>query len=43
MSQPKLKEQRNIETLRAPVLRDIGMSLLLLLASRASVLGMFPF
>lgn len=43
MIQPKIKEQKNIETLRAPVLRDIGMSVLLLLASRASVLGMFPF
>lgn len=43
MSQPKLKEQRNIEMLRAPVIKDIGMGLLLLLTSRASVLGMFPF
>lgn len=43
MIKPKLKEQWNMEALRAPVLRDIGMSLLLLLASRASVLGMFPF
>ncbi len=43
MSQPGIKEQRNIETLRAPVIKDIGISLLLLLASRASLLGMFPF
>lgn len=43
MSQPGIKEQRNIETLRAPVIKDIGISLFLLLASRASLLGMFPF
>lgn len=43
MIKPKLKEQWNTETLRAPVLRDMGMCLLLLLSSRASVLGMFPF
>lgn len=43
MIQPKLKEQKNIETLRAPVIKDAGMGILLLLASRASVLGMFPF
>ncbi len=43
MSQPKLNEQRNIETLRAPVIKDIVPAALLFLASRASVLGMFPF
>lgn len=43
MTQPKLKEQKNTEILRAPVLKDIGMVLLLLLSSRASVLEMFPF
>ncbi len=43
MSQVKLNEQRNIEMLRIPNVRDIGMGILLLLASRASVLGMFPF
>lgn len=41
MVQPELRKQR--ETLRTPNIRDIGMSLLLLLVSRASVLGMFPF
>lgn len=29
--------------LRAPSVRDVGMSMLLLLAGRASVLGLFPF
>lgn len=43
MSQPGIKEKRNIEALRAPNIKDIGISLLLLLASRASLLGMFPF
>ena len=43
MSQPEIKEKRNIETLRAPNIKDMGISLLLLLASRASLLGMFPF
>jgi stage II sporulation protein E len=43
MNQPKLNEQRNIEMLRAPRVSDIGMGLLLLLASRSSLMGMFPF
>ena len=43
MSQPAVKRQRNTEMLRAPSVRDAGMSMLLLLAGRASVLGLFPF
>ena len=43
MSQPAVKRQRNTEMLRAPSVRDVGMSMLLLLAGRASVLGLFPF
>ena len=43
MSQPAVKGQRNTEMLRAPSVRDVGMSMLLLLAGRASVLGLFPF
>lgn len=43
MSQLKIKEQRQLEMLRAPALNDIGMIVLMLLSSRASVLGMFPF
>lgn len=43
MSQPAVKSQRNTEMLRAPSVRDVGMSMLLLLAGRASVLGLFPF
>ena len=38
MSQPAVKRQRNTEMLRAPSVRDVGMSMLLLLAGRASVL-----
>ena len=41
MSQPAVKRQRNTEMLRAPSVRDVGMSMLLLLAGRASVLGLF--
>ena len=43
MSQPKLNEQRNFEMPRAPMIKDMGQGILLFLASRASVLGMFPF
>lgn len=43
MGQPEINKQRTVETLRAPRLNDISMSVVLLLASRASVLGMFPF
>ena len=43
MGQPAVKRQRNTEMLRAPSVRDVGMSMLLLLAGRASVLGLFPF
>lgn len=43
MSQAEIKEHRNLEMLRAPVINDIGMVVLLLLSGRASVLGMFPF
>ena len=32
MSQPAVKRQRNTEMLRAPSVRDVGMSMLLLLA-----------
>lgn len=42
MSQPNIR-LKNPQALRAPVLRDISMSALLFLASRASVLGTFPF
>ena len=41
MSQPAVKRQRNTEMLRAPSVRDVGMSMLLLLAGRASVSGTF--
>ena len=34
MSQPAVKRQRNTEMLRAPSVRDVGMSMLLLLAGR---------
>ena len=43
MNQPEIKERRGTETLRAPLLKDAGMTGLLILAGRASVLGMFPF
>lgn len=43
MSQPKIKQQRNTEILRAPMIKDIGTVIMLLLSGRASVLGMFPF
>ena len=43
MSQAEIKEHRNLEMLRAPVIKDIGMVVLLMLSGRASVLGMFPF
>lgn len=43
MGQPKINIQRNTEMLRAPRIKDIGMCALLFLASRAQVLGMFPF
>ena len=43
MSQPAVKRQRNTEMLRAPSVRDVGMSMLLLLAGRASVLGVAFF
>lgn len=43
MAQLKIKEQRHIEMLRAPLISDIGIIILMTLASRASVLGMFPF
>lgn len=38
-----IKDRINQETLRAPVSRDTWRTGILLLASRASVLGMFPF
>lgn len=43
MTVPELKEQRNSELLRAPVIKDGGMILLLILSGRASLLGMYPF
>ncbi|MCH5210885.1 MAG: SpoIIE family protein phosphatase, partial [Oscillospiraceae bacterium] len=43
MNQPEIKERRGTEMLRAPHIKDIGMTMLLILAGRASVLGMFPF
>lgn len=43
MAQTELKEHRNLEMLRAPVIKDAGMVALLLLSGRASLLGMFPF
>ncbi len=43
MTQPEIKERRGTEALRAPLLKDIGATTLLILAGRASVLGMFPF
>ena len=41
MSQPAVKRQRNTEMLRAPSVRDVGMSMLLLLAGRAFCFGTF--
>ncbi|MCH5211125.1 MAG: hypothetical protein J1F01_09200, partial [Oscillospiraceae bacterium] len=43
MNQPEIKERRGTEMLRVPHIKDIGMTMLLILAGRASVLGMFPF
>ena len=43
MSQPAVKRQRNTEMLRAPSVRDAGMSMLLLWQDERSVLGLFPF
>ncbi len=43
MGQAEINTQRNIETLRAPRLKDIFLTALLILAGRAQVLGMFPF
>lgn len=43
MTQQEIKDKINPENLRAPLLRDGWGVALLLLAGRASVLGMFPF
>ncbi len=41
MNEPRT--QRNTEMLRTPVIRDFASCVMLLLASRASILGAFPF
>lgn len=43
MTQPDIKDKINAENLRPPLLRDGWRTGILLLASRASVLGMYPF
>lgn len=43
MIQQEIKDKLNSDYLRAPMLRDITAIVLMLLSSRASLLGMFPF
>lgn len=43
MTKPEIKDKINSDTLRAPLITDALPVGLILLASRASVLGMFPF
>lgn len=43
MSQLKIERHKATEVLRTPTVRDVGISILLFLSGRASVLGLFPF